>query len=113
MVCKPMNQINFKLDEMYDAIVWVIMTVRQESVFYANIFCPHISQLTQLINVNIPHPERFDQMIYIEQGEQSLLHIISNLREKSLQWKVSRVHTTLMISSRTCPKQKYDSTVKV
>jgi len=47
MVCKPINQINFKLEEMYDAIVWVIMTVRQASVFDANKFCHHISQLTQ------------------------------------------------------------------
>ena len=35
MVCKPINQINFKLEEMCDAIVWVIMTVRQASVFDA------------------------------------------------------------------------------
>ena len=46
----------------------------------------HISQLTQQISGNILHPERFDQMIYIEQGEESLLQIISiiiisNLRE--------------------------------
>ena len=33
MVCKPINQINFKLEEMYDAVVWVFMTVRQASVF--------------------------------------------------------------------------------
>ena len=46
MVCKPINQINFKLEEMYYAIVWVIMTVRQASVFDANNFCRHISQLT-------------------------------------------------------------------
>ncbi len=46
MVCKPINQINFKLEEMFDAIVWVIMTVRQASVFDANNFSHHISQLT-------------------------------------------------------------------
>jgi hypothetical protein len=60
MVCKPINQINFKLEEVYDAIVWVIMIVRQASVFGAKNFCHHISQLTQLISGNIPHPERFD-----------------------------------------------------
>ena len=38
MVCKPINQVNFKLEEMYDAIVWGIMTVRQASVFDANNF---------------------------------------------------------------------------
>ncbi len=63
----------------------VYMTVRQASVFDAKNFCHHISQLTQLISGNFPHPERFDQMIYIEQGEESLQHIISNLLEESLQ----------------------------
>ncbi len=38
MVCKPINLINFELEEMYDAMVWVFMTVRQASVFHANIF---------------------------------------------------------------------------
>ena len=86
MVCKPINQINFKLEEMYDAIVWVIMTVRQASVFDANNFCHHISQLTQLIskNIQVSHPEHFDHMIYIEQGKESL-HIIPKIREESLQ----------------------------
>ncbi len=88
MVCTPIIQTNFKLGEMYDAIVWVIMTVRQASVFDAYNCCHHISQLTQLISGNIPHPEHFDQMIYIEQGEESLQHIISNLREESLQQSV-------------------------
>jgi hypothetical protein len=92
MVCKPRNQINFKLEEMYDAIVWVIMTVRQASVFDANNFCHHISQLTQLMSGNIPHPDRFDQMVHIEQGEESLPHIISNSREESLQQSVSGTH---------------------
>ncbi len=77
---------------MYDAIVWVIMTVRQASVFDANIFCHHIFQLTQLISGNIPHPECFDQMIHIEQGEESLPQIISNLREESLQQIISGIH---------------------
>ncbi len=75
MVCKPINQINFKLEERYDTIVWVYMTVRQASVFDAKNFWHHISQRTQLIRGNIPHPERLDQVIYIEQGEESLQHL--------------------------------------
>ncbi len=70
---------------MHDAIVWVFMTVKQASLFDAKSFCHHISQLTQLISWNISHPENFDQMIYIEQGEESLPHIISNFREESMQ----------------------------
>ncbi len=85
MVPKPINQINFRLEEMYNAIVWVILTVRQAILFDANDFCYHISQLTQLISRNIPRPERFDQMMYIEQEEESLPQIISNLREEFLQ----------------------------
>ncbi len=42
MVCKPINQINVKFEEMYYTTVWVIMTVRQASVFDANNFCHHI-----------------------------------------------------------------------
>ena len=52
----------------------------------------HISQLTQLMSWNIPNPERFNQMIHIEQGEESLQHIISNSREESLQQSVSGTH---------------------
>jgi hypothetical protein len=85
MVCKPIDLINFKSEEMYDTMVWVFMTVRQASVFDANKFCHCISQLTKLISGNIPHPERFDQMIYIVLGEESLPQIISNLQEESLQ----------------------------
>ncbi len=92
MVCKIINQINFKLEEMYDAIVWVIMIVRQASVFGANSYCHHISQLTQLMSGNVPHPARFHQMIYIEQGEESLQHIISNLQEESLHQIVLGIH---------------------
>ena len=55
-------------------------------------FCHHISQLTQLISGNIPHPERFDQMIHIEQAEESLPHTISNFREESMQQIVSGIH---------------------
>jgi hypothetical protein len=38
MVCKPINLNNFKLEEMFYAMVWVFMTVGQASVFDANIF---------------------------------------------------------------------------
>ena len=38
MVCKPINRINFKLENIYDTMVWIFMTVRQESVFDANNF---------------------------------------------------------------------------
>ena len=92
MVCKTINQINFKLEEMDYTIVLVIMTVRQASVFAANNFCHHISQVTKLMSGNIPHPERFDQTIYIEQGEDLLPHMISNLQEESMQQIVSGTH---------------------
>ena len=70
MVCKPINLINTKLDleEITDAIVFFFMTIRQASIFDANGFCYQISQLIQLTRGNIPNPERFDQMIDIEQN---------------------------------------------
>ena len=68
------------------------MTVRQASIFDANNFCHHISQLTQLMGRNIPHPDCFNQMIHIEQGEELMPHIISNFREESLQQIVSGIH---------------------
>ncbi len=85
MVCKPIKLIDSKLEEIYYAMVWVLMTIRQASVFDANIFCNHISQLKQLISRDIPHPERFDQMICIEQGEESLPQIILILQGESQQ----------------------------
>ncbi len=105
MVCKPTNQINFKLEEMYYAIVWNIMTVRQARVFDANIFCHHISQLTKLMSGNIPHPERFDQMIHIAQGEESLPHIISNFREESMQQIVSGIYPPESVRTRYMLRQ--------
>ncbi len=39
-----------------------------------------------------PHQECFNQMIHIEQGEESQQHIISNLREESMQQVVSGTH---------------------
>ncbi len=68
------------------------MTVRQASVFDAKNFCHHISQLTQLLSGNIPHPERLDQMVHIEQGEESLPRIISIFREEPMQQIVSGIH---------------------
>jgi hypothetical protein len=38
MVRKTNNLINFKLENIYDTMVWIFMTVRQESVFDANNF---------------------------------------------------------------------------
>jgi hypothetical protein len=40
------------------------------------VFCHHVSQLIQLTRGNILHPERFDQMISIEQGKDSLPKIV-------------------------------------
>ena len=81
MVCKLINQINAKLEEMYDTRVWFYTIIIQVISFNANNSCYRrgISQLTQLTS-----PERFNQMIYIEQGEKSLLQIVSIYREESL-----------------------------
>ena len=53
MVCQPINQFNAKLEEIYDAMVWLFMTVGQASVFDSNTFCRPFSQLTQLTSGNI------------------------------------------------------------
>ncbi len=92
MVCKPRNLINAKLEEIYDAIVWIFMTVRKANVFDANNFCHHISQLIQLIRGNIPHRKHFDQMMYSGQGEESLQQIIFILLEESPQQIVSCIY---------------------
>jgi hypothetical protein len=71
---------------------WFYTTI-QATVFDVNIFCHHISQLTQLTSGNIPHPEHFDQMIYtIGQGEGSLQQIVSTLRENSVSQIFSGIH---------------------
>jgi hypothetical protein len=59
-------------------MLWFNTTI-QATVFDANNFCHRISQLTQLTSGNIPHPVRFDQMIHIEQREESLQHIVSGI----------------------------------
>jgi hypothetical protein len=87
MVCKPVNLIKVKLKNVYDTMFWVCVTVRQTSVFDAKSLFYRISQLTPLTSENIFHPERFDQMIHIEQQEESLPHIVSILLEESLSIK--------------------------
>jgi hypothetical protein len=58
--------------EMYDYTMFWLNATIQATVFNANIFCHHLSQLTKLTIGNIPHPECFDQMIDIDQGEEYL-----------------------------------------
>ena len=79
MASKPINQINAKLEEMYDARVWFYTTIIHAIVYDANNFFYRISQLTQLTS-----PERFDQMNYVGQREESLQQIVSIPREESL-----------------------------
>ena len=86
-------------------------TIIQAIVFDANNFCYRISQLTQLTSL-----ERFDQMNYAGQREESLQQIVSILREESLTLqccKLSLVFTTIMQSSRICPNRIHASTVKI
>ena len=72
MISKPTSLTNAKLEEMYGgAMFWFFRTI-QAIVFDANNFCYRISQLTQLTS-----PERFDQMKYVEQREESLQQIVS------------------------------------
>ena len=84
MVCKLSNRINAKLEEMYNARFWFLTTIIHAIVFDANNFCHRISQLTQLTS-----PERFDEMKYVEQREESLQQIVSITREESLPQIVS------------------------
>ena len=79
MVCKLSNRINAKLEEMYNARFWFLTTIIHAIVFDANNFCHRISQLTQLTS-----PERFDEMKFVEQREESLQQIVSIPREESL-----------------------------
>ncbi len=61
-----------------------IYDLKTSERIWCKYFCHYISQLTQLISWNNPHPERFDNLIYTEQGEESLQQIISILQEESL-----------------------------
>ena len=79
MISKPINLINAKLEDMYDSALFWLYTTIQAIVFYANNLFHQISQLIQLTS-----PERFDQMKYVEQREESLQQIVSIPREDSL-----------------------------
>ena len=77
MISKPTSLTNAKLEEMYGGAMFWFFTTIQAIVFDANNFCYRISQLTQLTS-----PERFDQMKYVEQREESLQQIVSIPREE-------------------------------
>ena len=83
MISKPITLINAILEQLYDGTMFWFYTIIQAIVFDANNFCYRISQLTQLTI-----PERFDQMKYIEQREETLPQIVSISREESLQQMV-------------------------
>ena len=87
MIIKPINLINAKLEEMYDRALFWFYTTIQAIVFDANNFCYRISQLTQLTRL-----ERFDQMNYAGQREESLQQIVSIPREESLPQIVSGIY---------------------
>jgi hypothetical protein len=76
------------------------------------IFLSSYSQLTQLNSGNFPHAERFYQMIYIEQGEESLLHIISILLEESLLQIFSGIYDPHAILKNLSKQDIYALTVK-
>ena len=77
MISKPTSLTHAKLEEMYGGTMFWFFTTIQAIVFDANNFCYRISQLTQLSS-----PERFDQMKYVEQREESLQQIVSIPREE-------------------------------
>ena len=84
MIRKPTSLTNAKFEEMYGgAMFWFFRTI-QAIVFDANNFCYRISRTTQPLS-----PERFDQMKYGEQREESLQQIISTPREEFLPQIVS------------------------
>ena len=87
MVCKLSNRINAKLEEMYNARFWFLTTIIHAIVFDANNFCYRISRITQPLS-----PERFDQMKYGEQREESLQQIVSIPREESLPQIASGIY---------------------
>ena len=79
MISKPTSLTNAKLEEIYCAAMLWLFTTIQAIVFDANNFCYRISQLTQLTS-----PERFDEMKYAEQREESMQQIVLIPREESL-----------------------------
>ncbi len=72
---------NVKLEEIYDAMVWVFMTVRQTSKLIIFLMTSAADKLEY---------SPFDQMIHIEQGK-SLWQIVSIVREEYLQKIVSGI----------------------
>ncbi len=86
MVCKPINLINAKSEEIYDYAMFWFNTTIQATVFDAIYFCYRISQ-PWLTSGDIPYPEQFHQMTYIEQiaiwSEQNA--ITQNLSEHMLR----------------------------
>ena len=89
MISKPTYLTNAKLEEMYGGAMFWFFTTIQAIVLDANNFCYRISHLTQLTS-----PECFVQMKYVEQREESLQQIVSNLsipREESLPQIVSGI----------------------
>ena len=93
MISKPTYLTNAKLEETFGgAMFWFFKTI-QAIVFDANNFCYRISQLTQLTS-----PERFDQMKYVEQRDESLPQIVSIPREEFLPQIVSGMffHNTIL-----------------
>ena len=89
---------------------WFFTTI-QAIVFDANNFCYRISQLTQLTS-----PERFDQMKYVEQWEESLQQIVSIPRKEFLPQIVSGMYyhnSILQNLSEQDSCWRYTSTVKI
>ena len=83
MISKPTYLTNAKLEEMYGgAMFWFYTTIQRipSARIWCKQFCYWISRLTQVTS-----PERFDQMKYVEQREESLQQIVSIPREESLQ----------------------------
>ena len=87
MISKPTSLTNAKLEEIYRAAMLWLFTTIHAIVFDANNFCYRISQLTQLTS-----PERFDEMKYVEQREESLQQIVSIPREESLPQIASGIY---------------------
>ena len=88
MISKPINLVNAKSEEMYgnSAIFWFYTPSKRSYLMQTN-FCYRISQLTQLTS-----PERFDQMDYVWQREESLQQFVSIPREGSLPQVVSGIY---------------------
>ena len=93
---------------MYDGAMFWFYTTIQAIVFDANNFCHRISQLL----TQRTRPERFDQMNYVGQREESLQQIISIPREESLPQIVSGIYYHNAILQNLSEQEKA-STVKI